>query len=139
MALHVEDLEATIDFYRRYCGLEIVHERGKRDDADRVVWIAEPGRSSELVLVVMEGGERHRQADRDYGHLGFAVEGPEEVLRIAELARAEGRLAWEPTHEPYPVGFYCGVRDPRGAVVEFSFGQPLGPGAEPHEDPLAGC
>ncbi|MCZ6873564.1 MAG: VOC family protein, partial [bacterium] len=26
-------------------------------------------------------------------------------------------------------GYYCGVRDPDGNMVEFSYGQPLGPGA----------
>jgi hypothetical protein len=31
--------------------------------------------------------------------------------------------------DPYPAGTYCGVSDPDGNAVEFSFGQPLGPGA----------
>ncbi len=26
-------------------------------------------------------------------------------------------------------GSYCGVGDPNGKIVEFSYGQPLGPGA----------
>ncbi|MDO8695654.1 MAG: VOC family protein, partial [Pseudomonas sp.] len=38
---------------------------------------------------------------------------------------------WPPRDEPYPVGYYCGVRDPAGNYVEFSYGQPLGPGSEP--------
>jgi predicted lactoylglutathione lyase len=54
----------------------------------------------------------------------------EAVDQIAERARSEGRLIWEPTEEDYPVGYYCGVRDPDGNHVEFSYGQPLGPGAE---------
>jgi hypothetical protein len=29
------------------------------------------------------------------------------------------------------VGYCCGVRDPDGRFVEFSHGQPLGPGAPP--------
>ncbi|MCX4198148.1 sugar phosphate nucleotidyltransferase [Methylobacterium organophilum] len=37
--------------------------------------------------------------------------------------------------EPYPVGYYCGVRDPAGNYVEFSYGQPLGPGAEDMPEP----
>ncbi len=36
-------------------------------------------------------------------------------------AEAAGRLVWRPRDEPFPVGYYCGVRDPDG--------QPLGPGA----------
>ena len=38
--------------------------------------------------------------------------------------------AWAPRQEPYPVGYYCGLKDPDGNFVEFSYGQPLGPGAE---------
>ena len=40
-----------------------------------------------------------------------------------------GYLVWEPREEPYPVGYYCGIRAPDGNMVEFSYGQPLGPGA----------
>ncbi len=52
------------------------------------------------------------------------------VDAIAERARAAGILEWEPRQEPYPVGYYCGLRDPDGNFVEFSYGQPLGPGAQ---------
>jgi len=41
---------------------------------------------------------------------------------VAEQARTEGCLLWAPREEPYPVGYYCGVRDPDGHFVEFSFG-----------------
>ena len=49
---------------------------------------------------------------------------------VAEKAKGAGCLIWEPREEPYPVGYYCGVRDPDGNAVEFSYGQPLGPGTE---------
>ena len=38
-------------------------------------------------------------------------------------------LLWAPRQEAFPVGYYCGLVDPDGQYVEFSFGQPLGPGA----------
>jgi len=41
----------------------------------------------------------------------------------------EGVLVWEPVKEPYRVGYYCGLRDPDGNVVKFSYGQPQDPGA----------
>lgn len=129
VALHVADIDASIRFYAQYCDLEIVHERGSREGGDRVVWLSERGREHELIFVLMSGGQDRPQAAGDYSHLGFAVGQRSEVDRIAARARAEGRLAWEPTEEPYPVGYYCGVRDPTGQIVEFSFGQPLGPGA----------
>jgi hypothetical protein len=34
------------------------------------------------------------------------------------------------------VGYYCGLRDPDGNSVEFSYGQPLGPGAEALDESL---
>jgi catechol 2,3-dioxygenase-like lactoylglutathione lyase family enzyme len=122
IALQVRDLDASIAFYGDYCGLEIVHERNDR--GTRIVWLAERGRERDFILVLMPGGRRH-----DYSHLGFALANRAAVDFIAARAKAEGRLIWLPKDEPYPVGYYCGVMDPDGTMVEFSYGQPLGPGA----------
>ncbi len=94
-----------------------------------VAWLAEPGRESEFVIVIIGGGSASRQDIDDFSHLGFAVGSCEEVDAIAERAERDGCLAWPPRQEPYPVGYFCGVRDPNGSFVEFSYGQPLGPGA----------
>ena len=107
IALHVEDLPAVEDFYARYCGMVRIHER--RSERSHIVWLAEPGQET----------------------LGFALDSKDAVDRLAEQARQEGRLLWEPREEDWPVGYYCGVLDPNGHQVEFSFGQPLGPGARP--------
>lgn len=127
IALHVADLDASLDFYRSYCGLSIVHERS--DGSKRIVWLAEPGRETEMIMVVMPGGKPRVQAMDDYSHLGFALGSKQEVDTIAQRAKEEGCLVWEPRQEPFPVGYYCGVFDPDGHAVEFSYGQPLGPGA----------
>jgi catechol 2,3-dioxygenase-like lactoylglutathione lyase family enzyme len=127
LALHVRDLEACIAFYRDYTGMTLVHER--TSGTDRVVWLAEPGREKQFVVVVLPGGPGRSQASQDYSHLGFALESREAVDAIAERGRRDGILVWEPKQEPYPVGYYCAVRDPDGNFVEFSYGQPLGPGA----------
>ncbi len=127
LALHVRDLEACIAFYRNYCGLSPCHERG--EGGDRVVWLAEPGRESEFIFVLIGGGPGRDQAANDYSHMGFALASRAEVDAVAERAREAGCLAWPSREEPYPVGYYCGVRDPDGNFVEFSYGQPLGPGA----------
>ena len=136
LALHVRDLGACIDFYRDFCGMEVIHERGDRNDGGRIVWLAEPGRRQEFIFVLLPGGPGRDQADGDYSHFGFALESRSAVDRIAERARNAGCLAWEPRDEPYPVGYYCGLRDPDGNFVEFSFGQPLGPGAESEDSSL---
>jgi catechol 2,3-dioxygenase-like lactoylglutathione lyase family enzyme len=125
--MHVEDIDGCIAFYRDLCKLSIVHERGRV--SDRVVWLAEPGRENDFVFVLIAGGSRQLQAESDFGHLGFAVSSRREVDEVSERARAAGCLVWGPRDEPYPVGYYCGLRDPNGRVVEVSFGQPLGLGA----------
>jgi catechol 2,3-dioxygenase-like lactoylglutathione lyase family enzyme len=127
IALQAQDLDATIAFYRDYCGLQIVHDR--TDRGTRVVWLAEPGRERDFIIVLMPGGRGRQPAEGDYSHLGFALPSRAEVDRIAERAKAAGRLLWPPKQEPWPVGYYCGVVDPDGTMVEFSYGQPLGPGA----------
>ena len=60
---------------------------------------------------------------------GFALGSKADVDAIAEQAEVEGVLLWAPRQEPFPVGYYCGLVDPDGQYVEFSYGQPLGPGA----------
>ena len=124
LALHVRDLDACIEFYQSYCEMQVVHQRTSHDN--QVVWLAEEGRENDFILVVLPGGPGRDQAEQDFSHLGFALESRKSVDAIAERAREEGILVWEPTEEPYPVGYYCGVHDPDGNFVEFSYGQPLG-------------
>ena len=128
LALHVPDLDACITFYEQFCGMHVFHERAGK--GSRIVWMAEPGKEREFIFVIMPGGQNRKLADNDYSHFGFALASRAEVDAIAAQARQAGCLIWEPRDEPYPVGYYCGVRDPAGNYVEFSYGQPLGPGAE---------
>lgn len=128
LALHVSDMDACVEFYRFYCGMEICHER--RSAEQRIVWLAEPGREKEFIFVLMDGGRDLHLADDDYRHFGFALPSREAVDALAHSAKARGDLVWPPREEPYPVGYYCGLRDPNGNYVEFSYGQPLGPGAQ---------
>jgi catechol 2,3-dioxygenase-like lactoylglutathione lyase family enzyme len=127
IAIHVNDFDAFISFYQRYCGMSICHQRS--DQHSQVVWLCEPGKEGEFIIVVIDGGENSAQAADDFSHLGFAVESDARVDELASHAKSEGLLVWPPRREPYPVGYYCGVRDPNGNIVEFSYGQPLGAGA----------
>lgn len=127
VALHCRDFAKSVAFYRDYCGLVPVHERR---DGGAVAWLAEPGREKEFIFVLVSGGPVRERAERDFSHLGFALESRAAVDAVAEKAKCEGRLLWPAREEPYPVGYYCGVADPDGVAVEFSYGQPLGPGAE---------
>lgn len=129
VALHVRDLDACVAFYREFCGLKLVHERGTADE-QHAVWLAQEGREREFIFVLLPGGPGRDQALRDFSHFGFALNSREAVDAIAAKAKDAGCLLWAPREEPYPVGYYCGLRDPDGNAVEFSWGQPLGPGAE---------
>lgn len=126
MALHVRDLESCIRFYQEYAGLHLVHERS-HDGKPSVVWLAETPQDYDFIIVLLAGGPGRDQADQDYSHLGFACASREEVDLIAAKAEKDGCLIWPSRQEDYPTGYYCGVRDPDGNAVEFSFGQPLGP------------
>ena len=127
IALHVEDIKACLKFYQEYCQLVVVHER--EEYGKTVLWLAEEGKEQDFIMVLIPGGPERNQLDTDFSHLGFALGSKGEVDRVAAKAREEGCLLWEPKDHPYPVGYYCGVRDPDGMSVEFSYGQPLGPGA----------
>ena len=131
VALHVDGIEACIRFYGEYCGLTIIHDRGGGGRGKRVVWLGgEAGRTG-TVVVLLEGGQpRDQDFSRDFSHLGFALESAEAVETVAERAKRDGCLVWPTRHDRWPAGTYCGVSDPAGNAVEFSYGQPLGPGAE---------
>ena len=123
-ALHVRDLQESIAFYEDYCGLRVVKEHGF--GGERTVWMANQGGAPDFVLVLLGGGPGHKQGKDDMTHYGFAVASREDVERIAERGRNEGRLFWEPQEFPPPTGYLCAVKDPDGYVIEFSYGQPLG-------------
>ena len=126
IALHVHDIAASVAFYEEFCNMHVVHER--IDHGGRVAWIAERGKETSFVIVLIEGGSPAPQGEHDFSHFGFALESFEAVNEIAR--RGAAHLAWPPTDLPYPVGHFCALHDPDGHVVEFSYGQPLGPGAK---------
>mgnify|MGYP000409562910 FL=1 len=128
LALHVPDLAACVAFYEQFCAMRVIHQRAGK--GSKIVWMAEPGKEHSFIFVIMPGGQDRQLAADDYSHFGFALESREQVDSLATRARIAGCLVWEPRDEPYPVGYYCGLRDPAGNYVEFSYGQPLGPGAE---------
>ena len=126
--IRIKSIEESLDFYCNFCGLEVVHERGT--DGGGVVWLGHPDTSDQFIFVLIQSDVRRPpQNERDYSHLGFALESRAGVDAIAARAAEAGCLVWAPRDEAYPVGYYCGLKDPDGHFVEFSFGQPLGPGA----------
>lgn len=134
-AMHVADLDRSIEFYTRYCGMTIVKEHGEGEK--RVVWLGNATAESKFVLVLLGGGSRRDQDPDDMTHYGFGVPTRDDVDRIAAQAKRDGCLHWEPRDYAPPTGYLCGVKDPTGYIVEFSHGQPLGPHADAASDKIA--
>jgi len=125
LAFRARDLDASIAFYRKYAGLELIHERV--DDQTRVIWLAEAKERPSFVLVMMHGQGNQASPPRAVDHLGFAVESRAQVDALASAAKAEGLLVLGPVEMGPVVGYICEVSDPDGNVCEFSFGQSLDP------------
>ena len=126
VALWSADLDRSVAFYRKHCGLVVVHRRGGADTG-RVVWVGESRHRPRFVIVLIERRSTTGPPG-SFAHFGFSCATRAEVDRHAHAARSEGILEMEP-HDAGPVvGYYCIVRDPDGNSVEFSYGQTIDPG-----------
>jgi catechol 2,3-dioxygenase-like lactoylglutathione lyase family enzyme len=139
VALPVRDLDATLDFYRKYTTLELIHERTDPETGLRSVWLANSRDRTDaaaLFVLVLICGSLPSQVTGDikeeYGfltsisHLGISLSTRDEVDRIAEMAKEEGILVLGPRYMNPVVGYICIVRDPDGNQLEFSVEQVLG-------------
>ena len=119
VALHVSAIDACIEFYQRYCNLEITadQERGGR----RMVLMAKPGQGRNLVLQLIGGGRDMAPTPEEDQHFGFAVDSREELDRLAAMAADDDILLFEIFEAPFPVGCIFGVKDPNGNTIEFGF------------------
>ena len=120
ICLHVENLDECLQFYTRYCGLEIIEDRSAAGAGS--IYLSESGTQSEVVLQLKSGGTNLDLADGDERHFCFNVESREAVDDIVKRAGADGILMFE-ADEYLPGAYFCGVRDPNGNCIEFSYGQ----------------
>ena len=121
ITINASDLDASIEFYRSFCGLTIVRDR--RPEGRHNVWLGpatRPGDDPVFVLVIVQDEVKAR-----VDHFGFQCDSREEVDRIAELARQQDILVEPPLDVGGVVGYFAMVRDPDGHLVEFTFGQPF--------------
>ena len=125
VALWTHQMDRSIDFYRKYCGLEVVHERSK-PGSGRVAWISENNKKPRFVIVLIEKPFTN-SAPNAFAHFGFSCGSRADVDALAEDARIEGILAMEPRDAGPIVGYHCVVNDPDGNPVEFSYGQSIDP------------
>ncbi len=125
IALPSSDLPRAIDWNTRFTPLGVLTHMA--DDNGESAWLGHPEPSDHpFVLVLVSFNEQKGKPNPQltpFAHLGIELPAKEEVDRVADLARAEGCLAWEPQQLPPPVGYVCAAHDPDGNVVEFSFDQ----------------
>ena len=128
IALHVCNVEASVQFYREYAGLHDIHSRG--DDQSCVGWISDLKRPFGLVLLQRRGGPVRRWLANQLGgfrpalaHIGVALSSRAEVDVLCEKASREGILRKPPRDAGHPVNYYGMLADPDGNNLELSFGQ----------------
>ncbi len=121
VVVKVSDLERSIGFYRRFCGLEVV--RDGRANGGHTVWMSpsRPGPGDPAFVLVLY----LTAIDFRLDHLGFQCGSREEIDRIAAEAEEIGALAEPPFDGGGVIGYVTMVRDPDGHRVEFTFGQPI--------------
>jgi catechol 2,3-dioxygenase-like lactoylglutathione lyase family enzyme len=120
VVVKVADLERSIAFYRRFCGLAVVRD-GR--PGGHTVWLAPAQRPEGLppfVLVLYL-----TRVDSRLDHLGFQCDARAEVDRIAAEGERLGILAEPPFDGGGDIGYVTRIRDPDGHLVEFTFGQPI--------------
>jgi catechol 2,3-dioxygenase-like lactoylglutathione lyase family enzyme len=123
VALLIQDATASIDFYGRYAGMEVVHRRQDADSGREVLWLSD--RTRPFVIVLLEA-ERVEGRLEGFAHLGVGCESRAEVDRLCEQARSEGRLKLGPVDSGQPVGYWAFIEDPDGHNLEISYGQEVG-------------
>jgi catechol 2,3-dioxygenase-like lactoylglutathione lyase family enzyme len=120
VALPITNPAASVDFYTRYAGMRVVHERRDPSDGRSVVWLSDGTRP--FVIVLIES-ERVASPLLPLAHLGVACASRADVDRLAAQARDEGRAVWGPTDSPPPVGYWALIADPDAHTLELSHGQ----------------
>jgi len=145
VALPVADVEASLDFYRRFADMHVVHHRRDEQTSDQVVWLSDRTRPFVIVLIeyrpaaVASSGSaatvgeaavaaQHQPSGglTGFSHLGVGCDSREEVDRRTATAQREGRTVRGPFDSGPPVGYWAFISDPDGNNLELSYGQEVG-------------
>jgi len=125
VALFVRDVARTIEFYQKYAGLHVVHNRV--DDDVPVAWLSEQESEPRFVIVTIQLQPGEAAEPPHMAHFGYDLPSRQAVDEMATRGEAEGVLVQGPLDAGPIVGYYCILRDPDGNFVEFSHGQPIDP------------
>jgi lactoylglutathione lyase len=125
IALPSIDLDRSIEWYSEFTPLVVLTRR--EDSEGQSAWLSHDRQIDNpfILVLVMFWKDKGRAQPQlaPFAHIGIEVPRREDVLAIAEKARARGCLTWEPVDMPPPIGFICAVNDPDGNVIEISYGQ----------------
>ncbi len=125
LALQVRDLEKSVDFYRRYAGMQVIHQQAPGiAEAQKVAWLSDLIRPFALVLVQSDNSNDTPLGP--FGHTGVAYGSREEIDEKVAIARREGVLRRDAQQSEIPVGYRAFFADPDGNTPELSFGQQIG-------------
>lgn len=128
VALPVRDVDASVAFYARYAGMQVVHRRDGHEPGNpgnpgnRVVWCSDLTRP--FVIVLIETPVTHVLGG--WAHLGVGCATREVVDARCAAARAEGITVAGPFDDGPPVGYWAILTDPDGHHLELSYGQEVG-------------
>jgi len=120
IALAATDIDASIKFYKKYAGMNVVHDRLDVENDGRVVWLSDMTRPFVLVLIK---ADKPDPVLTPFAHLGVGCKSRSEIDHFAKLGKQEGVLLFDPVDEGPPVGYYIFLKDPDGHSLELSFGQ----------------
>lgn len=118
IALPVADLDRSIEFYRQFADMEIVHQRSDSNGAG-VAWLSDLTRP--FVLVLLETTVTHQLGG--WAHLGVGCASRDEVDHRLVTASAAGLDVVGPCDDGPPVGYWGIISDPDGHQLEVAYGQ----------------
>src|SRR5437870_1468196 len=96
VALFVRDPQRTIEFYERFAGLHVVHDRC--DDGVRVVWLSERPAEPDFVIVAITLPPAQAEFPPRMAHFGYDLPSRAAVDEIAARAGAAGMLEQGPVY-----------------------------------------
>jgi len=118
VALPCAELKRTIAFYKKYAGMEVVHER--ESGGSKVAWLSDKTRP--FVIVFLETQNIPHPLG-PFSHLGVGLPSRAAVDERINWAREEGVEIEGPNDSGPPVGYWVFLRDPDGHTLELTFGQ----------------
>ena len=125
LALQVRDVNKSVDFYQRYAGMQVIHQREPGiPEAQKVAWLSDLTRPFALVLVQSDSTDDTPLGP--FGHIGVACASREEIDEKVAIARTEGVLRREAQQYGAPVEYWAFFADPDGNTLELSYGQQIG-------------